>query len=292
VSDAEDQCPGFDDTIDSDGDGIPDGCESCTYSLIDFNNFNSSWGIWNDGGSDCRRSSKDAAYSNGGTGRSVRLRDNTSTSTMTTDNLDLSAYDEITVDFNYYPRSMDNSNEDFWLQISTNGGSSYTTVEEWNRNDEFNNNIRYFDQVVIPGPFTGNTRLRFRCDASGNSDWVYIDDVEITGCSSNLLQPNNNDTPKEDVSNATKGEAKFIKVYPVPASSTLYVECKMYNGTKGTMSLFNIRGRMVKTITLDGNYNEPQKIDIDKLSDGIYLLVMKDLKGNVLENKRILVSNE
>jgi len=26
------------------------------------------------------------------------------------------------------PRSMDNANEDFWLQISTDGGSSFATV--------------------------------------------------------------------------------------------------------------------------------------------------------------------
>ena len=154
----------------------------CTYTTIDFNNFESGWGIWNDGGSDCRRSSSDNQYALGT--YCIRLRDNTSTSVMTTDVLDLSSYDEITVDFSYYPRSMDNSNEDFWLQISTNGGSSYTTVEEWNRNDEFVNNQRYFDAVVIPGPFTNNCRFRFRCDASGNSDWIYIDEVDISGCTS------------------------------------------------------------------------------------------------------------
>jgi hypothetical protein len=114
----------------------------------------------------------------------MRLRDNTTTSVGTTDNLDLTIYDEITVDFGYYCRSMDNSNEDFWLQLSTDGGASYTTVEEWNFGDEFVNDVFYTDLVIIPGPFTVNTRLRFRADASGNQDWVYIDDVVISGCSS------------------------------------------------------------------------------------------------------------
>ena len=54
---------------------------------------------------------------------------------------------------------MDNANEDFWLQISSGGG--YTTVEEWNLNDEFVNNSREFDAVTIQGPFSANTRLRF-----------------------------------------------------------------------------------------------------------------------------------
>ena len=103
---------------------------------------------------------------------------------MTTDVLDFSGYDEFAIDFSFYPVSMDNSNEDFWFQISTNGGSTFTTVEEWNRDDEFVNNVRYNDQVVVAGPFTSSTLLRFRCDASTNGDRVYIDDVVISACNS------------------------------------------------------------------------------------------------------------
>jgi hypothetical protein len=148
-----------------------------TISSVDFE---AGWDIWNDGGSDASRSSSYAAYANSGS-YCVRLRDNTSTSVMTTDNLDLSAYSQIEVQFSYYCRSMDNSNEDFWLQISTNGGSSFITIEEWNRNDEFLNDERHNETVAISGiSLSSNTKLRFRCDASSNSDYVYIDDVIIT----------------------------------------------------------------------------------------------------------------
>jgi len=153
---------------------------NCTFSLIDFTNFESGWGIWNDGGSDCRRNANDAPYAIGT--YCVRLRDNTNSSVMTTNVLDLSGYDEVFVGFSYYTRSFDNSNEDFWLQISTDGGSTYTTVEEWNLNDEFVNGQRYQDTVYITGPFTSNSLLRFRCDASANSDWVYLDRIQINGC--------------------------------------------------------------------------------------------------------------
>ncbi len=84
------------------------------------------------------------------------------------------------VEFSYYCISMDKSSEDLWLQISTDGGSNFITVEEWNRNDEFVNNERHNETVVISGiSLSANTKLRFRCDASGNQDWVYIDDVNI-----------------------------------------------------------------------------------------------------------------
>jgi hypothetical protein len=76
---------------------------------------------------------------------------------------------------------MDNSNEDFWLQISTDGGSNWTTVEEWNQGDEFVNEQFYPDSVIITGfTLTNNTQLRFRCHASGNADDVYIDEVMVS----------------------------------------------------------------------------------------------------------------
>ena len=149
--------------------------------IVDTDNFESGWGIWNDGGTDARRNSSDAAFANGS--YCIRLVDNTSTSVMSTNNLDLTSFTSVDVSFSYYCSSMDNSNEDFWLQVSTDGGSNYTTVEEWNFGDEFVNDQRYNEQVTISEvSFTSNTRLRFRCDASGNSDYVYIDDVYIEGC--------------------------------------------------------------------------------------------------------------
>ncbi|TXB63477.1 M43 family zinc metalloprotease [Phaeodactylibacter luteus] len=156
----------------------PCGGGGCTYIVLDSESFESGFGIWNDGGSDCYRSS---SYANTGS-VSLALRDNSSSSVLTTDNLNLSPYDEITVDFSYLARSMDNSNEDFFLEISGNGGASYTILEEWNQGDEFQNDVRSSGNVVISGPFSSNTRLRFRCDASGNSDWVYLDDIVISGC--------------------------------------------------------------------------------------------------------------
>jgi len=76
---------------------------------------------------------------------------------------------------------MDNPNEDFWLQISTDGGSNFSTVEEWNWGDEFVNDQFYPDSVIITGyTLTNQTVLRFRCDASGNNDDVYIDEVVVS----------------------------------------------------------------------------------------------------------------
>ncbi|MBT8231623.1 MAG: HYR domain-containing protein, partial [Bacteroidia bacterium] len=153
---------------------------NCTYSNIDFEDFESGWGIWNDGGSDARRRSNDSAYAYSGN-YPIRLRDNSGSSNITTDNLNMTSYDSIRVSFTYITRFFSN-NEDFWLQISTNGGSSYTTVADFDAGSDFVNNVREFVTVTIPGSFSNNTRLRIRCDASNNSDLLYIDDVLIEGC--------------------------------------------------------------------------------------------------------------
>jgi subtilisin family serine protease len=208
VCDAEDQCPGSDDaligTSCDDGNActtgdvydancgcsgtLIEGCGGCTYVSIDSNDFEGGWGIWNDGGSDVARISN-ATYANSGT-YLIQLRDNSGVgSSTTTDNLNLLAFSEVTIDFSYYARSMDNASEDFWLQISTNGGSSFSTIEEWNRDDEFVNDQRYNETVVYAGLLSSATKFRFRCDASGNSDWIYIDDVVITGCQGAIPDP-------------------------------------------------------------------------------------------------------
>ncbi len=267
VCDNDDVCPGGDDTIDNNNNGTPDACEGCSYALIDFNDFNSGWGTWNNGGSDSRISTKDAPYANGGTGKCVRLRDNSSTSITTTDNLDLSEYEELTVNFNYYARSMDNSNEDFWLQVSTDGGSSFTTVEEWNRDDEFVNNQRYFESVVIAGSFSTTTQLRFRCDASNNSDFVYIDDVEITGCSTNsssrLAQPSPTEGNETQIQNVE--EEIEVSVYPNPVSDILNVS--VGSDAEKEISIYDVTGFLVHKEHVS---KTTASVNVTALSQGVY----------------------
>ena len=81
---------------------------------------------------------------------------------------------------NTIPDSMDGS-EDFWLQISTDGGVNYTTVKAWVNAVDFTNGGFFQDSVVISGyTLTDQTRLRFRCDASGNGDDIYLDEVRVS----------------------------------------------------------------------------------------------------------------
>ena len=122
--------------VDTDGDGfcigvdpddndgcVPDNnspaCNPCT--VINSESFETGYGIWIDGGSDAFRSN---SFPNTGS-VSLNLQDNSSSSIITTIPLDFSHFASITVDFSYITVSMDNANEDFWLQVSRDGGITY-----------------------------------------------------------------------------------------------------------------------------------------------------------------------
>ena len=259
---------------------------TCTYTTINAEDFEAGLGIWIDGGADARRNINDAAYANSGS-YCVRLQDDTNTSTITTNTLDLSTYQELTVDFSYYCRSMDNVNEDFWLQISTDGGANFTTVEEWNLNDEFVNDQRYNDQVIITGPFTANSQLRFRADASGNQDWVYIDDVVISGCSTSSARAVEQiANTKEIAGDPGQLETKTIKtsIFPNPFINELNIRIEEGSYKNAEVQLFNSLGQRVFVQSYQGD--ERIKVSTQDLAPGQYFMSISIDKKEV--TKRLI----
>ena len=140
------------------------------------------WSIWNEGGSDCRLAGADASFATSGT-RCVRLRDGSSTSNMTTDDLAFSDFEVITITFNFEAQSMENG-ESFHLEYSTDGGASFETAATYVRGVDFSNSVSYVGwNESISAEFTDVTQFRFRNDASNNNDFIYLDDIYINGCS-------------------------------------------------------------------------------------------------------------
>ncbi len=159
-------------------DGSPG--NGCTYFVLDQNDFESGWGIWNDGGSDARRDDN-PNVANSAT-HSLLIRDNSSRSIITTDVMDWSAYEKLKISFSYITTSFDNSSEDFWLQISLDGGNSFVTIQDWDYSIDFWNDQRQDVEVIYEGTLSTEVALRFRCDASSDGDQVNLDDIVIEGC--------------------------------------------------------------------------------------------------------------
>jgi hypothetical protein len=246
----------------------------CSYTSINSNNFESGLGIWTDGGADCIRTNN-ATYANSPT-YSILLRDNTTTSIMSTNNQNYSNYDELTIDFSYITVSFE-TGEDFWVQISTNGGSTYTTKGDFNAGTQFTNGVRKAGQVIIPGPFTANTRLRFRADASDDDDQVYIDDVAISGCLKNgVIGDNTDDRNFQGLEESAEPSISNFQAGPNPATDNLNIQFDADGIMEANMAITDLSGRVIwqKTVNTDMGFNR-LSVPLGHLSNGLYLLRAK-----------------
>jgi hypothetical protein len=151
-------------------------------------NFDSGWGNWNSGGAN--------AFLNPSTPlnatQSANLEDNNGTaSSMHTNDLNLTTYALVTIDFDFRTNGF-NWNHDFFIEYSNDSGATWhaTPIATYVRNGSgFSNGTSYTGESVVAldatygGSYNFNTtsRFRFRADAANTGDDLYIDNVTITG---------------------------------------------------------------------------------------------------------------
>ena len=236
------------------------------FTTFIYDDFEGGLGNWIDGG-------KDASLYTGGTfahqgANAIDLQDNTKTSVISTNNLALSGVNEVKVEFWYKAKNFGNSNEDFWLQISTNGGSSYTTVKAWAEGIDFQNNHFNSASFTISGITLNNqTRLRFRCDASSNSDDVYLDEIKVSVSGAAARESLASIVVKTKVQEFSPNK---ILVYPNPLSNQLNINFDASNKYK-FIKLFDLTGKVILERNVTSN---KMQLDLSsyRLSKGIYLL--------------------
>jgi len=273
---SEPVAPTCDDGIQNgDETGVDCGGSSCVpcstgSEIIHQGFFESGWDGWADGGSDSFRYSGTRSYEGS---YSIRLRDNTSSSTMTLSNIDVSSYTQVEVEFYFYAWSMEN-NEDFWLQYYN--GSSYTTVASYAAGTSFNNGSFYTATVTIDASqlnFVSNAGFRFRCDASGNSDYIYIDQVTITGITNGI---NSGDSITSlgggytITSEDNASEAEEFSIYPNPVSGSV-LNVKLLDDSAVSYRIINMIGQTV----LQGELKN-QQVNVESLKSGMYFIEIND----------------
>ena len=263
---------------------------SCTQVNVNFESFESGWGIWNDGGSDCARINY-APYATTGS-MSIRIRDNSgAASSMTTDNMSLNGFEEVQIDFNYYPVGME-SGEDFFLEGSLDGGSSWTIVGTWARPADFQNNSSYFESVVVTGDFNNTTQWRFRCDASANNDRIYIDDVNISGCAN----ANREIEPGEIVGDIVEIESVLVddelsisemQVYPNPTTDLLNVDYQLSADSEIILVIHDVNGKVISNeIHRATKGQQKLKVDASEYDAGFYFISLQ--AGDEIITKRFI----
>jgi hypothetical protein len=267
----------------------------CSTIQIDFENFESGWGIWNDGGSDCYRNNY-APYASSGS-YTIRIRDNSgNASSMTTDNLGLSGFEEVTIDFNYYPVGMENG-EDFWLQGSLDGGNTWTTVATWARGTDFQNGNAYSESIIITGGYTNTTKWRFRCDASVNNDRIYIDDVNISGCAngsrSDELADGHLDGTLEVIAQESEElsiSENSIQLYPNPTRDILNVSFDVLEDSAVALRVIDAYGKQIEQNNMQLARGKYQHIvDASAYNTGFYFVQIKT--GDKIVTKKFIVAN-
>jgi hypothetical protein len=249
-------------------------CTPCTQVIAE--SFETGFINFIDGGSNCARTN---SFPSQGTVACL-LRSRTSSSFTRTGNLALSGSASMKVSFSFYGTGMENG-EDFFLEVSTNGGTSYTIVKSYVYGTTYLNNTRYNDIVTINNlTLTNTTRVRFRCDASDNTDIIYLDDIKVQKCN----------TTAQNVSaeTRTKKEAPEFAISPNPTSGILMFTVENYVGLAADINIFNTSGQLVEKKSFGKIESPSLEVNLNELQDGIYFIHIVSELG-LSSTKKVIV---
>lgn len=252
---------------------------------LSYDDFESGWGAWSDGGSDCRRYTGGTYAYSGNAAINIQDNSGASSSFYHTNYYDVhtNGYTQISVEFIFYPRSMENG-EDFWVQYYD--GSGWRTVASYARGTDFNNNTFYSATVNILEAnytFPTNMKIRFLCDASGNADDVYVDDVRVTASSGTARSIGTKSlTPLRALRTVDVEElTEELNVYPNPTLDELNISVAIEDNA--VAQIYNYNGALIRTIKLE---EELTTINISELAAGIYIIKVDS--GDEVMIKRII----
>jgi len=241
---------------------------------LSYSDFENGWDIWTDGGGDCKRYTGGTHAYGGNDALDIQDNSGVASSFYITNGEDVATpgYIQINVEFYFKAVSMDNTNEDFWVQYYD--GSTWHTVATFAKGIDFENNIFYVATVSIYETgyiFPTNMKIRFMCDASGNRDDVYIDDITITG-STQIMTGNS----IVQVSESEEGgflmdtEEAEVGIYPNPASDKLHIVSGQQENVE--VFIYGLTGQLVLQQRLTAS---DQEIDISQLNKGMYIVAIK-----------------
>ena len=219
---------------------------------------------WTDGGNDCARSSTANSFEGS---FSIRLRDNSNTSNAFSPDLDLSGNTQVSVEFHTYANSMENG-EDFFVEFFN--GSNYEVIGQYASGPDFSNGTFFTDTIILDSSnfnFTTNNRIRIRCDASGNNDQIYFDQVIVSGDNVSLQATVPADESAQALRAFTRAANDNIKLYPNPAMEMLTIE--ILEGSYDEITVFSALGNIVHKAETDV---DRLSIDVSQLSAGMYFI--------------------
>ncbi len=257
--------------------------------------FESGWDVWTDGGSDCKLYSSGTYVSNGWYSADIQDNSGASSSFYLTNGIDLNTdgYTSLTINFNFIPISME-AGEDFYVEFYD--GAGWNVVANYVKGTDFDNNYIYSATITIDEAnynFAANSNIRFRCDASGNADDIYIDEIVITGSTSSaktrFIAGNTIAKTGKSVEQQFDAKEVNLNVYPVPMVTTATIELKSDENLEQTsISIFDMQGRVIYTTNQLINANNYKvELNVSDWKPDIYLMKV-DAKEFSLQKKLII----
>lgn len=278
------------------GDGIQNGEETgvdcggscgpcsglaCTSQIIGSSDFESGWDIWQ-GESMVRRSDLDQPFANSGDW-CIRLAGLPHQSGLQSSVLDLSQLSEIEIQFAFTSSGLDMLKEGFSMHLSSNAGKTFTPVADWKQARDFNNEKPQLESVQLQGPFSSKTVFRFQLEGSSLEDILYLDDILISGCSSEndprVSSSASEDWERGEFSHNLKrlgqpnSEPQLI-LFPNPTKETLHIGTRLLPGQVSKIEITNIQGSIVhrESINQKRSLGTFAPIHLHHLTPGIYWL--------------------
>jgi len=142
-----------------------------------FTNFESNRGGWTDGGN---RSRYYEGWDYAPQGSNAwEIRDNEGNDSSFYQDFNLSGYTTVTISFSFMSRSFDNDDDAFRVRLDDTTVLSYTHDDDWDRN-----NRKYTVTITLNSndyTFTNNSEIKFESRATRSNDYVYFDEISITG---------------------------------------------------------------------------------------------------------------
>ena len=240
--------------------------------------FESGYDGWVKGGGDCTRYKGSRSYEGQ---YSIQIRDNSGiASAITSAAWNVSSYNQLLLDFYFYSAGMENG-EDFLVQYYN--GSSWQTVATFAAGTHFNNNGFYHATATInSGGFPANAQFRFQCDASDNSDLIYIDAVILKG--NVVVSPGGSNTQTcslvsflntDEEESITGKMNEVISIFPNPAASVLRISSP--DKILGA-EIIQADGKAAGVEIFRNN-----QVDVEQLQPGIYFIRIKTVKNTVVK---------
>lgn len=165
------------------------------------------------------------------------------------------------------------SDDDADLQVSTNGGTNWTTIKQYSGNNDWTTELLELDA------YTGfnDVRFRFKMDTDNSipGDGFYFDDFTVRVFDNSILGSNSFDTAG-------------IMVYPNPFSNTINLKAdSSVLGSIAELKLYDISGRSID-LSYETIASGITVKHTGTLNAGIYFLNILDQEGEMISVKKLV----